>query len=160
MRTTLLVAAATLALGACKDQFPNDNLELAVQATGANASLHSGVTVGIVHADMAKTPVVGKDGQLLKVAGPCKTEQPLSSYSILEGQATASANGSGPQAAVAANRMSAVGEAAVQEALADVARVGGSPAADVERARLDCSKSIPQQAPGNLAPAAAAPASP
>ena len=55
VRRTLVIGAAAgaLALAGCKDQFPNDNLELAIQATGANASIHSGVTVGNVHADLA-----------------------------------------------------------------------------------------------------------
>lgn len=138
MRMVLVAASAALALAACKSMSYD---AVTTEAAAGGAQLNTtGLTLGYVQTDTAITPVVDQKGNAITVKDDCGGANPLSTYSILHGNATASTTAqSGQSAAIAVDRGQAVGEAATELARAEVARAVGS-GYDVERAARDCSK--------------------
>ncbi len=127
MKLSLIAALAAVALAGCADPFAGKVVTLDVAAGGANVTATSGLTLGYTQASGHFVPVLNKAGTaLLTVNGPCGTQQIPATYGILAGNASASvqtspaaaaamAAGSGQTetVAVAANRMSSTGDAAV-----------------------------------------------
>lgn len=146
MIRTILACALLCALAACATPFKGDAVTLKLAVGGANISPSTGVTLGGGQTEGHFVPVVAPDGKTpILTKSDCGTDEPLTTYSLLNGNATASAtgtNGSSPQAAVAANSVSATGRAARYLGLG----AGTAPTPDAIRESQDCSHSIPQQA--------------
>jgi hypothetical protein len=153
MRLALVLSAGAAAIAVCGCKTMSYDAVTAHAAGGGaqfTAAPSAGLTVGYIQTDTAITPVVDQKGSPITVKDACGASYPLATYSILNGNATASTStANGQSAAVAVNRAQAVGEAAAELARADVARAVG-PNYDVERAARDCSKVL-----GVLAPASA-----
>lgn len=138
-RASAILAMAALALCACKSM-SYDQVTTSVAAGGAQLNA-SGLTLGYAQSRTSVNPAVDQSGKAITTADACGAQYPLSTYSILAGNATATANApssAGQSAAIAINEGQATGEAATELARAEVARAVG-PGYDVERAARDCS---------------------
>ena len=142
-----LVFGALALLAGCKSM-SYDVVTTHAAGGGAQVTVSPtvGLTLGYVQTDAAMTPVIGQDGKPISLPDACNAQHPISSYSILSGNATAAANtpnattsSSTASAAVAINRAQAVGYAADALARAEEMKAYG-PGYDAERAHIDCSK--------------------
>ncbi len=145
-----LTAVSLVALAGCKSMSYD---VITTHAAGGGAMLDVSPDISLklayVQSDMAMTPVIGQDGKPISLPDACNAQHPISSYSILSGNATAQANtpnaanaSSTASAAVAINRAQAVGYAADALARAEEMKAYG-PGYDAERAHTDCSKTAP-----------------
>ncbi len=143
--------AAALTLGACQTAPADLGYHTAVkfQATGVNINTTSGVSLAHVSATIDKAPTVSKGWTAIEV-DPCKGDVP-STYSNMNSNASASANGVGPaasaitapQVAIAAGDQTFNGRPAVHAA----AGLTSNPA-DLEAAA--CSTPLPSATPGSI----------
>lgn len=150
MRPILPLAVLSLLAACAGDPFKDQTILNSDLGAGGEIGTAPAphMIVGYVQTDIFKVPTVNpKSGDVFRVSTHCGQTSTIPTYGILNGNASANAHPTnGAATALAVNRGGMTGEAAVAEAMGDVAsRVGGG--YDVWRAYDDCSKiQTPSQA--------------
>src|SRR5689334_7917267 len=106
MKHQILAAVAVCLLSACSTPFKGATVTTSISGTGVVASMapNPSVTMGHAQADLHVVPTLNDKGEPILFEGPCGVRYGVATYGILNGNASASAQGAGPQAAVAVNR--------------------------------------------------------